>query len=219
MSFLGINRQGLPFVLGPAALAAVLGHFRRKRSALWALGFAGACAYFFRDPDRYPPYDRELVVSPADGKIISIRRLAEDEWLNTDVYQISIFMSLFDVHVNRAPVSGKIIEIIHKPGCFLPANRSEAAKENERCLYLMERLDGLRLLTVQVAGLIARRTVPFVQPGEEVLAGERIGMIRFGSRLEVLVPAEDSKILVNIGHRVKAGETPLLWHPWRVQNG
>ncbi len=215
MSLIGINKEGYPFVFGPAALAAVLGHFRRKKAALFSLGASLACAYFFRDPDRYPPYDRELIVSPADGKVISIRRLREERWLDTEVYRISIFMSLFDVHVNRAPVTGRVTEIVHEPGQYLPADRPEATDKNEKCYYVLERLDGLRLLTIQVAGLVARRTVPFVRAGDEVLAGERLGMIRFGSRLEVLVPTEGTKLLVNIGHRVRAGETALFWHPWQ----
>lgn len=219
MSFIGLNKEGYPYVLAPAALAAVLGHFGKKRPALFSLAASLACAYFFRDPDRYPPYDRELIVSPADGKVISIRRLREESYLETEVYRVSIFMSLFDVHVNRAPVTGRVLEIAHAPGKFLPADRPEAVAHNEKRFYLLERLDGLRLLTIQVAGLVARRTVPFVRPGDEVLAGERLGMIRFGSRLEVLVPAKGTKLLVNIGHRVRAGETPLFWTPWRKKNG
>ena len=219
MALIGLNKEGYPYVFAPAALAAVLGHFGKKKSALFSLAASLACAYFFRDPDRYPPYDRELIVSPADGKVISIRRMREDTFLEEEVYRVSIFMSLLDVHVNRAPVTGRVLEITHEAGEFLPANSHEALSRNEKRTYLLERLDGLRLLTVQVAGLVARRTVPFVRPGEEVLAGERLGMIRFGSRLEVLVPVEGTKLLVNIGHRVRAGETPLFWSPWREKDG
>ncbi len=218
MSLIGLNREGYPYVLVPAALAAIFGHFRKNRVALLSAATSLACAWFFRDPDRYPPYDRELIVSPADGKVVSIRRLEEKDWLETEVYRVSIFMNLFDVHVNRAPVTGRVLEIKHQPGVFLAANKPEAYERNEKRYYLIERLDGLRLLTVQVAGLIARRTVSFVRAGDEILAGERLGMIRFGSRLEVFVPVEETKLLVNIGHRVRAGETPLFWAPWRRKN-
>ncbi len=215
MSFIGIHKEGYPYIFVPAAIAAVFGHFRKKRIALLSTAASLACTWFFRDPDRYPPYDRELIVSPADGRVISIRQIKEEEWLETDVYRVSIFMSIFDVHVNRAPVTGRVLEIKHQPGSFISANKEKAYNHNEKRIYFIERLDGFRMLMVQVAGLIARRTVSFVNPGDEILAGERIGMIRFGSRLELFVPVEQARLLVNIGHRVRAGETPIFWAPWR----
>ncbi len=218
MSFIGINKRGYPYILVPATIAAVFGHFKKKRVALSSAVASLASVWFFRDPDRYPPYDRELIVSPADGRITSIRQLKEKEWLETDVYRISIFMSILDVHVNRAPVTGRVLEIKHQPGIFISANKVQASERNEKRIYFIERLDGLRMLMVQVAGLIARRTVSFVNPGDEILAGERLGMIQFGSRLDLFVPVEGAKLLVNIGHKVRAGETPLFWALWRSKN-
>ncbi|NPB08800.1 MAG: phosphatidylserine decarboxylase [Thermodesulfobacteria bacterium] len=214
-----IVKEGLPYVLGPGTLGAVIGHLTKKKPLLYAgLGLSAAMAFFFRDPDRYPPFDRELILAPADGRIVTIRREKEDRFLETEVYRIGIFMSLFDVHVNRSPVTGRVLDIVHEPGKFLPANKDEAYRENEKRYYLIERLDGVPILVVQIAGLIARRTVPFVRKGDEVLACERLGMIRFGSRVEVLVPAENVRLLVNMGHRVRAGECPLALLPWK-KNG
>ncbi len=214
-----IVKEGLPYVAVPGILGALLGHFTQKKPVLYAgLGISAAMAYFFRDPDRYPPFDREVILAPADGKIVSIRREKEERFLETEVYRLGIFMSLFDVHVNRSPVTGRVLEIVHEPGKFLPADKEEAFRENEKRYYLLERLDGVPLLVVQVAGLIARRTVPFVKKGDEVLACERLGMIRFGSRVEVLIPAEKVRLLVNMGHRVRAGESPLALLPWQ-KNG
>ena len=211
-----IVKEGLPYVVVPGVLGAVIGHLSRQKPILWAgLGVAGAMAYFFRDPDRYPPFDREIILAPADGKIVSIRREKEERFLNQEVYRIGIFMSLFDVHVNRSPVTGRILEIKHEEGSFLAADQEEAYQKNEKRYYLIERLDGTPLLVVQVAGLLARRTVPFVKKGDEVLACERLGLIKFGSRVEVLVPAKDLRLLVNMRHRVRAGESPLALLPWK----
>ena len=215
-----INKTGWPYILTPALLGAVAGHFTKEKRLLYG-GLAGglAFAWFFRDPDRYPPFDRELIISPADGRVVTVRRVKEDRFLEAEAYQVGIFMSLFDVHVNRSPVTGKVLDIWHEPGRFLPADRQEAFEKNEKRYYALERLDGLPLLLVQVAGLLARRTVSFVEKGEEVLASERIGLIKFGSRVEVFLPADEARLLVNIGHRVRAGETPLALYPWRKKNG
>ena len=211
-----IAKDGLPYAVAPGVLGAVIGHLTKKKSLLWAgLGLSGLMAYFFRDPDRYPPFDREIILAPADGKIVTIRREKEERFLETEVYRIGIFMNLFDVHVNRAPVTGRVLKIEHEPGAFKPANQDQAYQKNEKRYYLIERLDGIPILVVQVAGLLARRTVPFIREGDEVLACERLGMIRFGSRVDVLVPAEELRLLVNMGHRVRAGESPLALLPWK----
>jgi len=214
-----IVKEGWPFVLVPGVFGALVGHLTKKKSLLaGGLGVSAAMAYFFRDPDRYPPFDRELILSPADGKIITIKKEREERFLETEVYRIGIFMNLFNVHVNRAPVTGRILEIYHERGSFLPAHKEEAFERNDKRYYLIERLDGTPILVIQITGLLARKTIPFVQKGDEVLACERIGMIRFGSRLEVLFPAEGARIFVNLGHKVRAGESPLALLPWR-ENG
>lgn len=207
-----INREGTPFILAPTALAAALGLLGfRKTAAASALAAAGV-AYFFRDPDRRPPAPRDLVVSPADGTVIVLKRTFEPRWLKGEAWQVGIFMSVLDVHVNRAPVTGTLEAIEHRPGAFLRAYEAEAITRNERRYYYLLRDDEKRVLMVQVAGAIARRTVPFIAAGETFQRGERLGMIRFGSRVEVYLPLE-AEPLVALGHKVRAGETPLAFLP------
>ena len=141
-----------------------------------------------------------------------LKRTFEPRWLKSEAWQIGIFMSVLDVHVNRAPVSGTLEAIEHRPGAFLRAYEAEAITRNERRYYYLLREDGKRLLMVQVAGAIARRTVPFVAAGEAFQRGERLGMIRFGSRVELYLPLE-AEPLVALGHKVHAGETPLAVLP------
>ncbi len=211
-----IVKDGWPFVVVPGALGAVVGHLSKSKALLWGgLGVSALMAYFFRDPDRYPPFDRELVLSPADGKVVTLKREKEKRFLETEVYRIGIFMNLLNVHVNRAPVTGRILEILQEKGGYLPAQKDEAYEHNEKRYYLIERLDGTPILVIQITGLIARKTIPFVQKGDEVLACERLGMIRFGSRLEVLIPAQEARLFVNLGHKVRAGESPLALLPWK----
>ncbi len=211
-----INKIGLPYTLAPGILGAAIGHFTKNKKLLYAgLGASFLMAWFFRDPDRYPPFDRELIVSPADGRIVTLKKVKEERYLQQEAFQIGIFMNIFDVHVNRSPVTGRVLDIWHEPGKFLPADRDDAFDKNEKHYYLLERLDGLPLLVVQVAGLIARRTVPFVQKGDELIVSERLGLIKFGSRVEIFIPAEKTRLLVNLGHRVRAGESPLALYPWQ----
>ncbi len=207
-----IHSEGTPFILAPTAIAAALGLLGfRKTAAAGALAAAGV-AYFFRDPERRPPSRRGLVVSPADGRVIVLKRTFEPRWLKGEAWQIGIFMSVLDVHVNRAPISGTLEAIEHRPGAFLRAYEAEAITRNERRYYYLLRADGKRLLMVQVAGALARRTVPFIAAGEAFTQGDRIGMIRFGSRVEVYLPLE-AEPLVAPGHKVRAGETPLAFLP------
>ena len=196
---------------------------------LWGLGWTwlgwpmlGLSAFvfaFFRDPERVVPQGSNLVVSPADGLVSLIMQVPPPPELQGDdgtgrglgtdpVTRISIFMSVFDVHINRAPVSGTLKRIIYIPGRFLNADLDKASEENERQHLLIERTDGTPIGFTQIAGLVARRIIPFVKPGDLVAAGQRIGLIRFGSRVDVYLPAgTDSKVLV--GQRVIAGETVL----------
>jgi len=205
-----IHPEGRPLALGAALTATLLAMLGFKRAAQGAAGAALAAAYFFRDPERRPPWPRAAVVSPADGKVLVVRQEPEPLWIGGESWRIGIFMSVLDVHINRAPLDARVVHIRHQPGRFLPANRDEALSRNERRLYCLEREDGARVLVVQVAGLIARRTVPLVQPGETLVRGQRLGLIRFGSRVEVFLPAA-ARPLVAQGHRVRAGETPIAW--------
>ena len=175
---------------------------------------------FFRDPERVVPQDERMLVSPADGLVSQIAEVETPAELVIDdgsdhpglpagtVTRISIFMSIFDVHINRAPIAGIVRRVIYIPGTFVDAGLDKASEENERQHVLIERLDGRMIGFTQIAGLLARRIVPFVKPGDTVGVGQRIGLIRFGSRVDVYLPAgTDSKVL--LGQRVVAGETVL----------
>ncbi len=169
-------------------------------------------ATFFRDPIRTTPTDPRLIVAPADGLVTMITRVpAPPELageLTGEFTRVSIFMSVFDVHINRSPIAGTIRKIAYIPGKFLNADLDKASEDNERQHFLVEREDGVKIAFTQIAGLVARRIMAFVAEGDRVAAGERIGLIRFGSRVDVFLPAgTGSQIL--LGQRAIAGETIL----------
>jgi phosphatidylserine decarboxylase len=204
-----VHPEGYIFIAGFGLGALILG-------ALWSpLGWLGAiatawCVYFFRDPVRYTPQDDKLVVSPADGTILSVGFHIPPGELGLGaepLQRISIFMSVFDCHVNRAPVPGRIAKIAYRPGLFLNADLDKASEDNERNGIVIESPAG-RFGVVQIAGLIARRIVCFVRQGELVEAGDRLGLIRFGSRVDVYLPSA-TKVLVATGSKAIAGETVL----------
>lgn len=168
-------------------------------------------AYFFRDPPRVTPLRDGLVVAPADGRISAIEHLRPPTELglgDTERVRISIFLSVFDVHINRAPVAGRITRSLYVPGSFLNAALDKASEENERRALVITRQDGSQIGVVQIAGLIARRIVTFSGEGDTVGAGERFGLIRFGSRVDIYLPAGQGT-LVAIGQRAIGGETVL----------
>ncbi|MEC7399073.1 MAG: phosphatidylserine decarboxylase, partial [Pseudomonadota bacterium] len=175
---------------------------------------------FFRDPERVVPQSENAIVSPADGLVTLIAEVEPPEELQIDdgsgiaglsagpVTRVSIFMSVFDVHINRAPICGVVRRLVYLPGRFLNADLDKASEENERQHIMIERADGVRIGFTQIAGLVARRIVPFVKVGDTLGVGQRVGLIRFGSRVDVYLPAgTDSKVL--LGQRVIAGETVL----------
>ena len=168
-------------------------------------------AAFFRDPVRTTPLDPKLIVAPADGLVTQIKRVpAPPELRSTlgegDFTRVSIFMSVFDVHINRSPIAGTVRRIAYVPGKFLNADLDKASEDNERQHFLVEREDGVRIGFTQIAGLVARRILSFVKEGDRVEAGERVGLIRFGSRVDVFLPAgTGSQVL--LGQRTIAGET------------
>jgi len=163
--------------------------------------------YFFRDPERTIPDGKGLFVAPADGKIILIKDVNEKKYLKSDAKEISIFMSPFNVHVNRAPCDGKVSAVKHSPGRYMAAYKDDASLKNENIAMLLEGKDG-KILVRQVAGFIARRAVCRVKPGDMLKRGERYGMIKFSSRLDVYLP-KHTEIAVKLGDVVKAGETVL----------
>ena len=175
---------------------------------------------FFRDPERVVPQAENTIVAPADGLVTLIRQVepplelqVEDGSGNPglpagEVTRISIFMSVFDVHINRAPIAGTVRRLVYVPGKFVNADLDKASEENERQYVLIERTDGLMIGFTQIAGLVARRIVPFVKPGDLVAKGQRVGLIRFGSRVDVFLPAgTDPKVMM--GQKIVAGETVL----------
>ena len=204
-----IHTEGYPFIGGFALLSLILFWF-------WSpLGWIGCvltlwCVYFFRDPVRVTPLRDGLVVAPADGRVSLVSSAVPPDDLGLGqrpLTRVSIFMSVFDCHVNRSPVSGKIERIVYRKGLFLNADLDKASEDNERNSFLISSA-GKQFGVVQIAGLIARRIVPFVAEGQTVAAGDRIGMIRFGSRVDVYLP-EGVAALVAEGQTSLAGETVL----------
>jgi phosphatidylserine decarboxylase len=208
-SFVPIHREGWRFMAIFAAVTLVL--FWLDWTALAWIGVIATawCAYFFRDPERVTPLRQGLIISPADGRISAIEKVVPppELELNRELHtRISVFMNVFDVHVNRAPVESRISKVTYIPGAFLNAELDKASEDNERQAFTLELSDGLKIGVVQIAGLIARRIVKFVNDGEHLGVGQRIGLIRFGSRVDVYLPAAVSP-LVAVGQRAIAGET------------
>lgn len=204
-----IHPEGYPFIGSFALISLIL-------FWVWTpLGWIGVvatawCAYFFRDPPRVTPLRDGLVVAPADGRVSLIGSAVPPDDLGLGgqpLPRVSIFMSVFDCHVNRSPVSGRIEKIVYRKGLFLNADLDKASEDNERNSFLIATANR-RIAVVQIAGLIARRIVPFVNEGQSVAAGERIGMIRFGSRVDVYLP-EGVVPLVAEGQTATAGETVI----------
>jgi len=204
-----IHPQGYPFIGGFALVSLIL-------FVVWSpLGWVGTvatawCAYFFRDPVRVTPLREGLVVSPADGVVSLVVNAVPPPELGLSerpLPRISVFMSVFNCHVNRSPVSGRIEKMVYRPGKFVSADLDKASEDNERNAFIIAAARA-RIGVVQIAGLVARRIVPFVQEGQAVAAGDRIGMIRFGSRLDVYLP-EGTRALVAEGQTAIAGETVL----------
>jgi phosphatidylserine decarboxylase len=208
--FSPIHPQGYPFIGGFALVAIVL---------LWLwppLGWLAVvatawCAYFFRDPPRATPTRDGLVVAPADGTVSRVTDAVPPTELELGARprtRISIFMSIFNCHVNRSPLAGRIERIVYRKGAFVSADLDKASESNERNMFVIATAAGTRIAVIQIAGLVARRIVPFVREGEMIAAGQRIGMIRFGSRVDVYLP-EGARPLVGEGQTAIAGETVL----------
>jgi phosphatidylserine decarboxylase len=203
-----VNHEGYPFIAAFGIGSLIL-------MWLWSpLGWLGViatawCAYFFRDPPRVTPLREGLVIAPADGRVSRVLNAVPPAELgigDRPVTRISVFMSVFDCHVNRSPVTGRIERIAYKAGLFLNADLDKASEDNERNCFLIRTASGARIGVVQIAGLVARRIVPFVRENTAIGAGERIGMIRFGSRVDVYLP-DGGRPLVAEGQIAVAGET------------
>ncbi len=208
-----IHRGGIPFIVAPAAVAVVA----RKRPwiARPAALLAASCAAFFRHPSRVPPSDINAVVAPADGTISLVDEAVPPPEANMGdqpLPRVSTFLSIFDVHVQRAPVAGTVLSVKHTPGKFLSADLPAASAENERSTMVIQRPEGTRVAVVQIAGLIARRIVCDAKPGDELAVAETYGLIRFGSRVDVYFPP-GVRPEVRVGQHAVGGETVLArWH-------
>jgi len=204
-----VAAEGTPFILFAAFATLVLALLEQQAGALLGLATTAFVLYFFRDPSRIVPDDDTVLVSPADGRIIVVDpNIHDDRFLMADVQKISIFMNVFDVHVNRAPCAGTVEQIVYSPGKFYSADTTRAGLENETCALILNAGANRRLACVQMAGLIARRIVCWTEKGDTLAKGSRFGMIRFGSRVDLYLSA-DLRIEVKNGQRVKAGETIL----------
>jgi phosphatidylserine decarboxylase len=210
---LGIAREGFPFA--GIGLAMTLFFLFLGLASLTIL--AGALTlfvlYFFRDPERETGVQEKAVLTPADGKILGVWTLESGENpLGTRAVKVSVFMSLFDVHVNRIPTGGRVSRISYRPGAFFAANLDKASEKNEQNAVTLDTPDRKRIVFVQIAGLIARRIACWVREGDEVQAGQRFGLIRFGSRVDVFLP-EGSRVAVQPRQKVKAGITIIGYLP------
>jgi len=208
--FVPPHPAGIPFI-GGGFIAALIFFTFSEFLGMVALIFAAFCLYFFRDPNRMVPQKPSLVLSPADGLVSGITgdvslpaELAGGD--DTRYTRISTFLSVLDVHVQRSPVGGKIIRKVYSPGKFLNADLDKASEDNERCSMIIELPSGQKICVVQIAGLIARRIVNDMREDQDIRAGARYGIIRFGSRLDVYIP-EGISPLVTVGQRAIGGET------------
>lgn len=173
-----------------------------------AAGLMLFTAWFFRNPPRTIPQGRGLVVAPGDGKVIAIEEEFEPRYLKDRAVRVTIFLNVFDVHINRMPCEGTVEDVQYQPGLFLVASRPDATLKNEQNALLIKSAEGAKVLCVQVAGLIARRIVCWVKPNDRAVRGERFGLIRFGSRMDTFLPL-GTTLTVSVGDRVKGGETLL----------
>ena len=213
--FPSIHPEGRKYVVG-AAFVAVLVYLAVSHFVGWLLvGLTIWVATFFRDPVRTTPRADKLVIAPADGLITMIARVppppelrGPDAMADGEYTRVSIFMSVFDVHINRAPISGRVKRIAYVPGKFINADLDKASEDNERQHFLVEGSDGVKIGFTQIAGLVARRILAFVREGDMVDAGQRIGLIRFGSRVDVYLPAGTAPRVL-LGQRSIAGETVI----------
>jgi len=208
---------GRPFLIGGAVVAVVGGAAFGSWIFWLGAAFTAFCLYFFRDPERFPPARPGLFIAPADGHVVSIEPAVPPQELglgDAPRWRVAIFLSVMDVHVNRIPIDGTITRIAYRPGAFVNAALDKASEDNERNALAIRLEDGRDIAVVQIAGLIARRILCQVREGDRVRAGDRFGIIRFGSRTDLYLP-EGVRPLVSVGQTMIGGETVIadLHHP------
>jgi phosphatidylserine decarboxylase len=196
-----VASEGWPFIIPLAIVTAVLFAIGWKNTAYVSLVLTLFVLFFFRDPERAIPEGKNNVISPADGRVIVVKDIFEPTYLKQDVKQISIFLSVFNVHVNRSPISGTVEALKYNPGKFHVASVDKASLDNEQTAMVIANGKD-RVLVKQIAGLIARRIVCYAKPGDAIKTGERYGLIRFGSRVDIFLP-RNAELKVKVGDRVK----------------
>jgi phosphatidylserine decarboxylase len=207
-----VAREGYPFIAFSAFATLTAALLEYEFIAVILLVLTGFVFYFFRDPSRIIPDAEDGVVSPADGKVILVEKIFDDRFLQEHVYKVSIFMSVFDVHVNRLPFTGEVEKIQYAAGSFYAANTDQGGLANEHCAVILSTPKNFRYAVVQVAGLVARRIVCWAEKGDTIKRGSRFGLIRFGSRVDIYLP-QQLQLEVRSGQRVRAGETLIGYIP------
>ena len=202
-----LDRAGFPFIGGALVIALVAGAAGGRLFAIPFIALAGFCGFFFRDPERKPPAKDDAVLSPADGRILVAGPAMAESTPPCAWQQVSIFLSPMDVHINRIPVSGLVTRVSFIPGKFLPAYRHDAGSANERSEIWIDHA-GTMVVARQIVGMLARRVVCRLESGAEVRAGDRFGLMKFGSRMDVFVPV-DATITVKVDDAVRGGETVI----------
>jgi phosphatidylserine decarboxylase len=203
-----LAREGYPLMGGATLVTVALFVLGWTISGGAALALTIFIVSFFRDPERTPPTEPGLIVSPADGRVIKVARMRDDRFLNGDATLVSIFMSPLNVHVNRAPATGRVLDIRYNPGKYFRAFADKASLDNEQNAVLMEDEQGRRLCVVQIAGFLARRIVCYLRAGMPIERGHRYGMIMFGSRADIYLPPA-AHVRVNVGDRARGGLTVI----------
>lgn len=206
---LPLAREGFPFIFIGIGVTVIFACLAWTAFTLITSVVTIFVIYFFRDPERHHLEEKNAVLTPADGRILEVRHVDEkNSPLGQPSIKVSIFMNVFNVHVNRIPIKGTIKEISYHPGKFLSADLDKASEQNENNRITLKTVDSREIMVIQIAGLVARRIACWIDKGDTVKTGQRFGLIRFGSRLEVFLPA-DSKIIAQVRQKVKAGETVI----------
>jgi len=203
-----IALEGLPVAAAVIAAAALFWALGWYKAAAVAAAFSVFTLWFFRNPERTAPAGEKLVVAPADGRVVFVGEVMEDRYIKGRTLKVSIFMNIFNVHVNRAPETGAVTDVMYNPGKFISADKDKASMDNEQNAVVIETPSGHRIGFVQIAGLVARRIKCWVRPGDRLTRGERFGLIMFGSRLDVYMPP-GTVPRVSLGEHTVAGETVI----------
>lgn len=205
-----IAKEGYPFIFISAFITLIFALSGFTIGAYVGIALTTFILCFFRDPERFTPEKSHIVVSPADGKVIAVSTIQDDQYLHNEVIKVSIFMNIFNVHVNRVPISGKVERVAYTPGKFYAADSKMGLLLNEKCATIVDTEFDKKIVFIQVAGLVARRIVNWLQLDEKVSKGDRFGLIRFGSRVDVYLPV-DTAVAVEVGDKVRAGESALAY--------